>query len=252
MKNGQLVMGPAGSGKSTYCLEIYKNIKEKNFPIKIVNLDPSLENFYYPSSIDIRDLIKTKDVMKELSLGPNGSLVFCMEYLMDNLSWLKKEILTSFETFFIFDLPGQVELYSHSNLLNELVIFLNDSCEIWVYGLFFLDCHFINDVGKFLGGSLTALCCMISLEISHYNILNKMDLLQNLPGKIIERYLYPDPIGLLSEINQVSNIKYRKLNRAIINLLEDFSMIRFIPLDVTKIDNLRKFFLDLYNENGTE
>lgn len=29
---------------------------------------------------DIRDLISLEDVMEELELGPNGGLVYCMEY----------------------------------------------------------------------------------------------------------------------------------------------------------------------------
>ena len=29
---------------------------------------------------DIRDLVSLEDVMEELELGPNGGLVYCMEY----------------------------------------------------------------------------------------------------------------------------------------------------------------------------
>lgn len=38
--------------------------------------------------IDIRDLITLDDVMEELCLGPNGGLVYCMEYLIENIDWL--------------------------------------------------------------------------------------------------------------------------------------------------------------------
>ena len=30
--------------------------------------------------IDIRELISLEDVMEELQLGPNGGLIYCMEY----------------------------------------------------------------------------------------------------------------------------------------------------------------------------
>lgn len=30
--------------------------------------------------LDIRDLISVEDVMEELGYGPNGGLVYCMEY----------------------------------------------------------------------------------------------------------------------------------------------------------------------------
>lgn len=47
--------------------------------------------------------------MEELELGPNGGLVYCMEYLLDNMDWLKDE-LDKFddEEYIIFDCPGQV------------------------------------------------------------------------------------------------------------------------------------------------
>jgi hypothetical protein len=49
--------------------------------ILICNLDPAAEHFSYRCDIDIRDLIMLDDVMEEMQLGPNGGLIFCMEYL---------------------------------------------------------------------------------------------------------------------------------------------------------------------------
>ena len=34
--------------------------------------DPAAEEFEYPVSLDVRDLITLEDVMEELELGPNG------------------------------------------------------------------------------------------------------------------------------------------------------------------------------------
>ena len=30
--------------------------------------------------------------MEELGLGPNGSLMYCMEYLLENIDWLEDEL----------------------------------------------------------------------------------------------------------------------------------------------------------------
>jgi hypothetical protein len=46
----------------------------------MVNLDPAAEHFSYPVSTDIRELISLDDVMEELGMGPNGGLIYCMEY----------------------------------------------------------------------------------------------------------------------------------------------------------------------------
>jgi hypothetical protein len=242
MKIGQLVMGPAGSGKSTYCLEIQKHITQINHSAKIVNLDPSVENIEYPNSVDIRKLINVKEVMEEFYLGPNGALIFCMEYLMDNLYWLEDEISSSFEKYLIFDLPGQIELYSHNSLMKELVIFLNNRCNLNIIGLFLLDCQFIVDIGKFFSGSIVALSCMISLDTPHYNILNKIDLVKNISKKIFDKFLYPNSKILTSELNMITNYKYKNMTIKISRLLEDFCMIHYLPLDISCPDNIDYLF----------
>ena len=242
MKIGQFITGPAGSGKSTYCLEIHKYISETTYLPKIINLDPSVENIYYPNSIDIRNLINVTEIMEEFYLGPNGALVFCMEYLMDNLQWLEKEINLCFENYFILDLPGQIELYFHNSLVKELVSYLNNKCNLNIVGLFMLDCQFIVDIGKFFSGTIVALTCMLSIDIPHYNILNKLDLVRNVPKSILEKFFYPDSKILINELNAILNYKYRNLTVKISELLEDFAMIHYIPLDSSSLNKLSCLF----------
>lgn len=51
--------------------------------------------------------------MEAHKLGPNGGLVYCMEYLQANLHWLEEQLLALDTHYVIFDCPGQVELYTH-------------------------------------------------------------------------------------------------------------------------------------------
>lgn len=44
------------------------------------------------SGIDVRDLITHEEVMSELHLGPNGSMIYCLEFLEKNFEWLKTKI----------------------------------------------------------------------------------------------------------------------------------------------------------------
>ena len=37
--------------------------------------DPAADDFNYPLSFDIRDLVPLSDVMEELQLGPNGYII---------------------------------------------------------------------------------------------------------------------------------------------------------------------------------
>ncbi|PKI55280.1 hypothetical protein CRG98_024296 [Punica granatum] len=50
MGYAQLVIGPAGSGKSTYCSSLYQYGQTIGWTIHI-NLDPAAVNFDYPVAI---------------------------------------------------------------------------------------------------------------------------------------------------------------------------------------------------------
>ena len=91
-KFGQLIIGPPGSGKTTYIKsmkEFYSQCGRKTLSI---NLDPANDNKTSEFDIDIRNLINLEDVEKKLKLGPNGSFLYCINFLNDNISWLEKQI----------------------------------------------------------------------------------------------------------------------------------------------------------------
>uniref|UniRef100_A0A3Q2PX45 GPN-loop GTPase 3 n=1 Tax=Fundulus heteroclitus TaxID=8078 RepID=A0A3Q2PX45_FUNHE len=105
----QLVMGPAGSGKSTYCSTMVQHAESLNRSVQVVNLDPAAEYFSYPVMADIRELIQVDDVMEDDSLrfGPNGGLVFCMEYFANNFDWLAESLGHVEDDYVLFDCPGK-------------------------------------------------------------------------------------------------------------------------------------------------
>ncbi len=62
----------------------------------------------FTASIDVSKLITVEDVMENFHLGPNGAIVYCMEFLEKNLDWIFVEVEKFKDHYFIFDLPGQV------------------------------------------------------------------------------------------------------------------------------------------------
>ena len=59
---GCMVVGPAGSGKSTMCHILQQVAESQGRTLKVCNLDPAAEVFKYRCDIDIRDLISLEDV----------------------------------------------------------------------------------------------------------------------------------------------------------------------------------------------
>ena len=60
-------------------------------------------------------MIQLEEVMDTLKLGPNGGLIYCMEFLEKNFDWLLRKLEKLTDHYLLFDCPGQVELYTHNN-----------------------------------------------------------------------------------------------------------------------------------------
>jgi len=251
MRYAQLVIGPAGSGKSTYCTAMVQHGVDVKREISVVNLDPAAEHFNYEPLVDIRDLIHVQDTMEdqELNFGPNGGLVFCIEYLLENSDWLHEQLGDQEDDYILFDCPGQIELYTHLTVIRKLVNLLQN----WNFNLcciYLVDVQFMTDGAKFLSGTMSALSVMVNLELPHVNILSKMDLLSKSARKQLDKFLDPDAHALLGDIetnNHKFNEKHKKLTEAIGHLVEDYSLVRFVPLNLKDEENLADVLLTIDN-----
>lgn len=70
-----IVLGMAGSGKTTFVQRLTSDLYKGSVPPYVVNLDPACREVPYPANIDIRDTVNYKEVMKQYQLGPNGAIV---------------------------------------------------------------------------------------------------------------------------------------------------------------------------------
>lgn len=250
MRYAQLVIGPAGSGKSTYCSTIVRHCENAHRAIKVVNLDPAAEVFDYQPLADIRELVQLDDVMEDedLHYGPNGGLIFCLDYLTKNLDWLDKQLGEEMEDYVLFDCPGQIELYTHLDVMQRIVAHLH-KMEFNICGVFLIDSQFMIEPSKFISGVLSALSAMVTLELPHINILSKVDLLTKHSRKQLERFLNPD-LHLLLQDEQNSckwGKKFSKLNKSICSLIENFSLVRFLPLDIKSAESIEEVLVEIDN-----
>ena len=136
MPFGEIVLGPPGSGKSTYCYAKHQLFEALGRPIAVVNLDPANDNIPYPCAVNISEIITLRDVMNQrdergFGLGPNGGMLFCMEYLEENFDWLVQRLDDiqkahgqkgrDGEVYVLFDVPGQVELSTNHESLQRIL-----------------------------------------------------------------------------------------------------------------------------------
>ncbi|KAI3785143.1 hypothetical protein L1987_44256 [Smallanthus sonchifolius] len=149
----------------------------------------------YDCAINIEDLIKLSDVMNEHSLGPNGGLVYCMDYLEKNIDWLESKLKPLLKDhYFLFDFPGQVELFFlHSNAKKIFIklkfthTLINPFCksikQLWLplqlTAVHLVDAHLCSDPGKYVSALLLSLSTMLHMELPHVNVLSKIDLIES-------------------------------------------------------------------------
>ncbi|KAI5958649.1 MSC2 [Candida theae] len=243
------LMGPAGAGKSTFCNSIIAHMQSIGRRAHIVNLDPAAEPTEFEFTIDIRDLISLQDVMEELDLGPNGGLIYCFEYLLQNLDWLDEEIGDYNDEYLIFDMPGQIELYTHIPVVPTIVQHLKSSLGFNLCACYLLESPFVIDSSKFFSGALSAMSAMVLLELPHINILSKVDLIKDEVSKRkLKQFLNPDPYLLAKQEDEI-NPQFTKMTKSIANLIDDFGMVQFLPLDCSKdsksVENILSYIDDV-------
>ena len=114
--------------------------------------------------------------MDQFGYGPNGGLVYCMEFLFQNIDWLREELEAFDEDdYIIFDCPGQVELYSHLPVMRDLARILV-SWGFRVMSVYLMDALFVLEPAKFISGCMLSLSCMLQLELPHVNVVTKCDI----------------------------------------------------------------------------
>jgi len=233
---GQLVIGPPGAGKTTYVGAMTQLLRGMGRKVAIVNLDPANENVTYQPEVDVADLVRLEEVMDTMGLGPNGGLVYCMQFLLENYSWLEGR-LDSLDpnTYLMIDCPGQVELYTVDSSVKEVVEKLVAS-DVRLAAVHLVDSHYCSDPAKFISVCLTSLTTMLQVALPHVNLLSKVDLVEKF-GKLqfgLDYYTEVLDLEYLLDTfpEDAFTAKYKQLNTAMTGLVSDYSLVNFLPVTV--------------------
>lgn len=256
MPFGQLAIGPPGSGKTTYCNGMQQYLTLLGRKVAVVNLDPANDALPYECAVDVRDLISVEEVQEEIGLGPNGGMVYCMDYVCANLDWLFERLqpLVKENCYFLIDCPGQVELFTMHNSLLAILTALDRKLHFRLAAVHLVDAHLASDPAKYLSALLLALGAMLHLELPHVNVLSKVDL--------VESYgLLPFNLDFYTEATDLSHLvdamgsdrfsqRYRKLSAGLCEVVEDFGLVRFLPLAIEDRASVARVLEDVDKANG--
>ena len=154
----QLVIGPPGSGKTTYCSRAREFLGAIGRRAEIINLDPAVSG----QSISITDLISLDEIMKD-GLGPNGGIIHALELLAHNVEWLEDKIAGEY---LIIDCPGQVELFTHIDAL-KVVIRKLEKMGYRITVVHLVDAHHCSEPAKYISVLLLTLRTMLQLDLPH-------------------------------------------------------------------------------------
>lgn len=171
-------------------------------------MDPANDNIPYPCAVNIADLITLEDTMNELSLGPNGGIMFCVEYLLKNMDWLTDQLKELQDHYFLFDFPGQVELFTHHSAVKDILHAL-EKLDYRLVAVNMVDAHYCTDPTKYISVLLLALKTMIQLELPHVNVLSKVDLVESY-GKLSKVYF----CTIKKKLNRVYRVQFTILYRS--------------------------------------
>jgi GTPase SAR1 family protein len=257
MPFAQLVIGPPGAGKSTYCHGMHQFLTAIERKCAVVNLDPANDSTAYPCALDIRDLVSLEDIMEQEELGPNGAVMYALEDLLENFEWLEQALKElGDDSYILFDCPGQVELFTHHNSMPALFHRL-EKMGFRLVVVHLLDSLTLSRPTLYISSLLLCLRSMLHLPFPLVNVLTKIDNLakttEPLPFNLDYYTEVQDLDYLLPHLeaeqtntsiqNMVDHAagadlptpppsKFTALNQALIQLIDDFGLVAFETLAV--------------------
>ncbi|KAL8837963.1 MAG: hypothetical protein Q9170_002335 [Blastenia crenularia] len=238
MPFAQLIIGPPGSGKSTYCDGMHQFLSAIGRKCSVVNLDPANDHTSYPCALDIRDLVTLEEIMADEALGPNGGVLYALEELEHNVEWLQKGLEGLGEDYVLFDCPGQVELFTHHEALRN-VFFTIQKFGYRLVALHLTDSYCLTLPSLYVSTLLLSLRSMLQLDLPHLNVLTKIDKISSYGPLPFDLEFYTEAQDLsdiipqlLEENPMMRHPKFEGLNSAVIELVEDFGLVAFETLAV--------------------
>lgn len=170
-----LVIGMAGSGKTTLMHRINLSMNELGKKAYYMNLDPAVKTVPYAANIDIRDTVNYKEVMSQYGLGPNGAILTSLNLFatrFDQVIGLLERRADTLDYIFV-DTPGQIEAFTWSaggQIISELLGSSFPTCILYV-----TDTPRCTSPTTFMSNMLYACSILFKTHLPVVCVFNKID-----------------------------------------------------------------------------
>ncbi|KAF1317273.1 Gpn-loop gtpase 1, partial [Globisporangium splendens] len=245
-----LVIGMAGSGKTTLMQRIATYGLENGMRNYIVNLDPAVRKTGYTANIDIRDTVDYKQVMTEYGLGPNGAIMTSLnlfatrfDQVIDLIGKRSKDleyvasVLCAF--YAVVDTPGQIEAFTWSasgQIITESLASTFPSVIVYV-----VDTPRTASPNTFMSNMLYACSILYKLRLPFVIAFNKIDVLRH---DFAQEWM-TDFEAFQTALDQVQDDSYMgNLSRSLSLVLEEFyNNLSSVGVSAATGEGMDKFFL---------
>ncbi|XP_061543462.1 GPN-loop GTPase 1-like [Phycodurus eques] len=168
----------AGSGKTTFVQRLTAHLHALKSPPYLINLYPAVHNIPFPASIDIRDTVNYKEVMKQYGLGPNGAIVTSLNLFATRfgqvMHFIEKQ--QNNYSYVLIDTPGQIEVFTWSASGSIITEALASSYPCVV--VYVMDTpRSVNPV-TFMSNMLYACSILYKTKLPFIVVMNKTDIIQ--------------------------------------------------------------------------
>ncbi|KAF5398735.1 XPA binding protein 1 GTPase [Paragonimus heterotremus] len=172
-----IVLGMAGSGKTTFVHRLVTYLNSIKKPVYTVNLDPAVHHVPYSANIDIRDTVKFKEVMKQYGFGPNGAIMTSLNFFASQFHKVIDLIHKNATkvSYVVLDTPGQIEVFTWSasgTIISESLGSAFPTLVVYV-----MDTPRSHNPVTFMSNMLYACSVLYRMRLPFLVVLNKTDII---------------------------------------------------------------------------
>ncbi|XP_041792813.1 GPN-loop GTPase 1 [Chelmon rostratus] len=174
-----IVLGMAGSGKTTFVQRLTAHLHSVKTPPYVINLDPAVHEVPFPANIDIRDTVNYKEVMKQYGLGPNGGIVTSLNLFATRFDQVMQFIEKKQQShrYVLIDTPGQIEVFTWSASGTIITEALASSFPCVV--IYVMDTSRSVSPVTFMSNMLYACSILYKTKLPFIVVMNKTDIIDH-------------------------------------------------------------------------